>query len=82
MPSLYGSWANGTNNKDSDLDLWIQSGSESDEKVAELRRTVKQFKAEANIIVLTEKRLGELKERDFVFYCSLHNSFVLWGKGL
>jgi len=79
---LYGSWANGTNNKGSDLDLWIKSGSESDEKIAELRRTFKLLGIEANVIVLTEKRLRELKEKDFVFYCALHNSFVLWGESL
>lgn len=79
---LYGSWANGTNIKDSDLDLWIRSGSESDEKINEIRRTLKRLGVEANVIVLTEKRLKELKERDFVFYCALHNSFVLWGEGL
>ncbi len=78
---LYGSWANGTNSKDSDLDLWIKAGGESDEKIAEFRRIFKRLGLEANVIVLTEKRLKELKEKDFVFYCSLHNSFVLWGEG-
>jgi len=32
--------------------------------------------------MLTKKKKKELKEKDFVFYCALHNSFVLWGEGL
>lgn len=80
---LYGSWANGTNSKDSDLDLWAKTESGSDEKIIRLRRIIKQkIGVEANIIVLTKKRLKELKENDFVFYCALHNSFVLWGEGI
>lgn len=79
---LYGSWANGTNYSDSDLDLWIKAEDESDKKTIKLRRVIKQkLGLEANIIVLTKKRLKELKEKDFVFYCMLHNSFVLWGEG-
>jgi len=79
---LYGSWANGTNTKDSDLDLWIKSDKESAEKVSELRRIFKRLGIEANIIMLTEKRMEKLKENDFVFYCMLYNSFILWGEGL
>lgn len=80
---VYGSWANGTNSRDSDLDLWVRAERESDSAVAGLRELVRRkLGTEANIIVLTEKRLDEMREKDFVFYCALHNSFVLWGAGI
>jgi len=79
---LYGSWADGTNTKESDIDLWIKTGKENEKGVAEIRKLFKGSKIEASIFVLTEKKLKELKEKDFVFYCVLHNSFVLFGEGL
>ncbi|MDD5162642.1 MAG: nucleotidyltransferase domain-containing protein [Candidatus ainarchaeum sp.] len=80
---LYGSWANGTNSKDSDLDFWVKSESESEEKSAKISRFVKQkLGLEASIIILTQKRLKELKEKDFVFYSMLYNCFLLWGEGI
>ncbi len=80
---LYGSWANGTNAKDSDLDLWIKSDSGSEGKVNAIRSFLKEaLGLEANAIVLSKTRLKELKEKDFVFYCMLYNSFLLWGEGL
>ncbi len=80
---VYGSWANGTNNSESDIDLWIKSNNENNEKTSKTRRVFKQkLGTEANVIILTKKRLKELKEKDFVFYCMLHNSFLLWGEGI
>jgi predicted nucleotidyltransferase len=80
---LYGSWAKGTNTRDSDLDMWIIAEKEDDKNKTELRRLVKQkLETEINIIVLTQKRLNELREKDFVFYSALHHSFVLWGDGI
>lgn len=80
---LYGSWANGTNTNESDLDLWIKSEDEGEEKITKIRRFLKEkLGLEANVILLTKKRLKELKEKDFVFYCMLYNSFLLWGEGL
>lgn len=80
---IYGSWANGTNYADSDIDLWVKSDDENEKKILELMVFVRQkLGVEANLVVLTKKRLKELKEKDFVFYCMLHNSFVLRGEGV
>ena len=80
---LYGSWANGTNTNESDLDLWIKTEDEGEEKITKIRRFLREkLGLEVNVILLTKKRLRELKEKDFVFYCMLYNSFLLWGEGL
>ncbi|MFH1256551.1 MAG: nucleotidyltransferase domain-containing protein [Candidatus Diapherotrites archaeon] len=79
---IYGSWANGLNYEDSDLDLWVRVEKQVERGgLAKLRKELKERLAvEPNIIVLNDKRLTELKEKDFVFYCTLHNSFVLEGE--
>ena len=80
---LYGSWANGTNTRESDIDLWIKTEKGADAGILQLRRFLKQKTGtEANALLLTKKRLSELKQKDFVFYCMLHNSFVLRGEGI
>lgn len=78
---LFGSWANGLNDKNSDLDSWVKiSKNYSDKQVVELRKFAKQkLGVEANFLVLDNQRIKALKEKDFVFYSSLFNSFILWG---
>lgn len=79
--AVYGSWAKGTNFIDSDLDLWINNESEiPDEKIIEIREFArKKLNTEANILVLTDKKIEELKEKNSVFYCALINSIFLDG---
>ncbi|MFH1588039.1 MAG: nucleotidyltransferase domain-containing protein [Candidatus Diapherotrites archaeon] len=77
---LYGSWAKGLNYSDSDLDLWVKTEKKETEKIS---RIVKEkLKTDASVLLLSEKKLEELREKDFVFYSELHNSFVLWGEGI
>lgn len=80
---IYGSWSNGTNTLESDIDIWIKVKEKpKDEKILALRRFAKEKLAcTANILVLDDHRAQELKEKDFVFYCSIVNSFLLQGEG-
>ncbi|MFH1752272.1 MAG: nucleotidyltransferase domain-containing protein [archaeon] len=80
---LYGSWAQGINTVDSDIDLWIKSENEDYLKETKIKKHIeKKLGQEANLLFLSEKKLKQLKEKNFVFYCMLFNSFVLWGEGV
>ncbi len=82
---LYGSWANGTNHLDSDLDLWIRADSLPDESdLARLQRDLSLWAGtEVNLLVLTKQKLAELKINDPPFYSSLiMNSLTIKGKQL
>lgn len=80
---LYGSWANGTNNSDSDIDLWIKAKKKDEDSILKVRRFVRtKLGFEANVLLLNESDVEKLRENDFVFYCSLINSFVLFGDGI
>ena len=80
---LYGSWANGTNNEDSDLDVWIRADCMLPEsELARLQRDLsRQAGVEANLLVLTPEKLESLKREDSPFYNSLvMNSMTLKGE--
>jgi len=79
---FYGSWANGLNYVDSDLDLWVKVVGRTDERklLNVVRAIKKKLGVQPNILVLTPEKINNLREKDFVFYCSLVNSFLLWGE--
>ena len=79
---LYGSWANGTNMYDSDLDIWIKTDTYPDEdKIAYLSKTLRKMThAEVQLLVLTPNKIKQLKE-DKPFFSSLYyTSLLLWGE--
>ena len=82
---IYGSWANGTNDEDSDLDIWITVKKHPGEmQVAsisgELRKTITRM---VQILVLTPERVQRLKSNDPAFYDSLvHGSINIWGEAI
>ncbi len=78
---IYGSWANGTNTSASDLDVWVKMG-EKEKRTAELRERLGQMVkgVQANIVLLTEKRIMELEEEDPVFYSALFYSYLIGGE--
>ena len=81
---LYGSWANGTNALESDCDLWLKASkplSMPDRGELESEFSEK-LGVRCSVLALAPAVLGELKKRDFVFYCALSNSFVLAGEGI
>ena len=82
---LYGSWARGTNDRESDLDVWIKVDSLPEQAVlARLQRDLSlQTGSEVNLLVLTPGKLERLKIVDTSFYNSLVMGFVtLKGEGL
>jgi predicted nucleotidyltransferase len=79
---VYGSWASGTNTEDSDLDVWVKTQKKpGDPLIARTRRKIEEKTGtRTSILMLTSKRLEELKENDKPFYSSLFHSTVLWGE--
>ncbi|MEM5812055.1 MAG: nucleotidyltransferase domain-containing protein [Candidatus Aenigmatarchaeota archaeon] len=82
---VYGSWANGTNHEDSDLDIWIKTNKYPGEiKVARVSNEIrKELGRNVQILVLTPERIERLKTEDPIFYYSLvFGSIVLYGEGI
>lgn len=82
---LYGSRAKGTDNSESDFDVWVRvSRPVKEEKVAEFEHGMSnKLGAAVKVLVLDEARLQRLKKEDQVFYCALaFGSIILWGEGL
>lgn len=81
---VYGSWANGRNTQESDLDLWFLADVPPPEiDIARMQSDIrKSLGVECNALVLTKKKLELMLERDPVMYYSLVNSFVIRGAGI
>ncbi|MBM3120505.1 MAG: winged helix-turn-helix transcriptional regulator [Chloroflexi bacterium] len=80
---IYGSWANGTNHEDSDLDIWIKVRKHPGEtKIASISGELrKALGRRVQILILTPERIKRLKDNDPAFYYSLvHSSINLWGE--
>lgn len=82
---LYGSWANGTNREDSDIDIWIKVKKKVSEEIiarasSQLNRKTKH---KAQLMVLDSEKSESLKKEDPIFYYSLvYGSVVLHGESL
>jgi predicted nucleotidyltransferase len=70
---IYGSWANGTNFEDSDLDIWIKTSKRLEEiNIATTADEIrKALGTNVQILVLTPERIERLKKADPIFYYSL-----------
>ncbi len=81
---FFGSWAKGTNDMDSDLDIWIKVEEEPELLlVAETRKDLeKKMKVDIDMVVIDEKKIIAHREKNPPFYFSLYNSIVLWGVGI
>ena len=75
---LYGSWARGTNNQESDLDVWIKADSlPSESLLARLQKDLSlKAESEVNLLVLTPEKLERMKIEDAPFYNSLIMDFL------
>jgi predicted nucleotidyltransferase len=81
---IYGSWAEGTNTVESDLDVWIYVDAIPAElEIATLRRIVeKKFGVEVHVLILTDQKFSRLQEDDIPFAQSLlRTMIVLEGEG-
>ncbi len=82
---LYGSWAKGTNDRDSDLDVWIRTEVQpSENDLARLQRDLSlQTSSEVDLLVLTPEKLERIKREDPPFYSALTmDSMTLKGEPL
>jgi predicted nucleotidyltransferase len=82
---VYGSWANGSNYEDSDLDIWIKVDKHPGEmKVATVSNDIRRILGRSvQILVLTPERIDRLKREDPIFYYSLvFGSITLCGESI
>jgi len=80
---IYGSWANGTNSSESDVDIWVKPYAELHEtKIAGVLREIRNsIDANPQLIVLNKSRVEQLKGDNPVFYYSLlYGSLQLFGE--
>lgn len=81
---VYGSWADGTNKKYSDLDLWLKTDKDlTDLELAKLNKELsKRVGVPVEVLVTTQERLKHLKSKTESLYYSLFNSVKVWGEVL
>jgi len=81
---IYGSWANGTNHEDSDLDIWVKFEKHPGEmKIASLSGKIRRVVGNVQILVLTKEKIEMLKKDDPIFYYSLvFGSIIIRGEGI
>lgn len=77
---LFGSCVKGTNNEDSDIDLWIKVGITNEVRLAQLTNALKRKNNKIKPLFLTAEKIKKLKIADNIFYNSLIlGSIVLYG---
>ena len=81
---LFGSWAAGTNDNESDVDFWLKLDDEPpDLELARARAEIgKKLSAEADLTIATGERLEQFKKKSEAFYYSLYSGKTLWGEAL
>ncbi|MBA1343237.1 MAG: hypothetical protein C5S52_06525 [ANME-2 cluster archaeon] len=83
--SIFGSWAEGTNTYESDLDVWIMVDPyPSEHELARLQKDIRTMAGvEVNILVLTDEKVERIKRTDLPFYNSLvRTSITLKGESI
>lgn len=77
---LYGSGAKGTNQRESDFDIWVKIRKASNEEKAKLGSEIRKKVENVSILFLDEAKIEDLKKNDKVFYSSLFfGSIVIYG---
>ena len=79
---MYGSWAEGTNTEESDIDLWVFTKTlPTGIMVAELERDISRaLFTEVHVLVLTREKIAGMKDADEPFYRSfMKQSITLEG---
>lgn len=81
---IYGSWANGTNTENADLDIWIKlEKSPADIDIAKTRKELENvIRVPVDITIATPERMKHFREKSDSFYFSLYNGIKLWGEEL
>lgn len=81
---MYGSWATGTNTRESDLDLWVFGRTYPGEaSLGEIISTLtRNLGVEVHLLFLSPQKLGDLEREDPPFYHAfMRSATVLRGKG-
>lgn len=68
---VYGSFNKGTDDKDSDIDLFISTDKKELEITPIIRDLEKEMKRKINFIILNNKKIAQLKKQDPEFYIRL-----------
>lgn len=80
---IYGSYAAGTNTAGSDLDVWVLVGEYTPDLEVSAARVEREIEretgVETSLLLLTAKRLAELRRTDEPFYRSLISSNITFG---
>jgi len=79
---IYGSFAQGTNDKDSDLDVWVYT----DKKLISFQNVLRELENDlsirANLLILNRNKISELKKEDREFYIRLKLTSILFGEDI
>lgn len=68
---FYGSFASGTNDSESDLDIWMQTDKRELELRPIIRELEKELNLKVNLLALTKERMASLRKNDPEFYIRL-----------
>ncbi|MCK5660598.1 MAG: ArsR family transcriptional regulator [Methanosarcinales archaeon] len=76
---IFGSWAQGTNTHESDLDIWLKvEGFPPEYQLARLQKDIRAMAGvEVNMIILTPDKIESIKKSDPPFYNSLQRTSVV-----
>lgn len=76
---IYGSYANGTDDKLSDIDLWIYTNKKSLEIQKIVTSLEKDMNRKINFLVLNKDKVNDLKNNDYEFYIRLKLTSLIFG---
>ncbi len=79
---MFGSWAQGRNTMDSDLDIWVKiKKGIGIEKESELKREIeKKIGVDVDLFLFDNGALQKRRSENAAFFFSIYHSTVLWGE--
>lgn len=79
---VYGSFASGTNDVNSDLDLWIYTDKKLMDFQNILRELENELNVKANLLALNRNKISELKKGDREFYTRIKFTSIVFGEDI
>lgn len=79
---IYGSFAEGKQQKESDLDIWVYASRSKEKAIRNILNDIeKEWGHAVNVIYLDEKRIRDLRDKDSEFYLRIRiQSITEWGE--
>lgn len=68
---IYGSFAKGEDEKESDIDIWLYTEKKMLATQESIRKLEKDMKKKLNLLILNKKKIENLKKHDYEFYIRL-----------